>query len=345
MENAMKALVYVAPGKMKIEYRPIPTLEADDVLIRVESCGICGSDVSGYLGKTGRRIPPVIMGHEFSGVIAALGEQVQGLSKGQRVTAQPIRFCGECSFCRAGKTNLCSNQTMLGVLSTDGAMAEYVKVSAKQVVPIPEGVDFDTAALAEPFAVAYSAVKKGDVAGKDVAVVGTGTIGLMMIAALRMNGANRIYAMDLEEGKRRAALTMHADIAFDPRDEEAFAAMIEQTGGGVDVVFEAVGAETAVSSAISSLKKAGTAVWVGNMIPIIRLNMQQIVTRELLIKGNFDYTQESFAETVQNLSRLDFSGWIEYAEGLEDAIEAFHQIGNQERNSIKTIIHIGGETK
>lgn len=339
----MKALVYMGPGNLRIEQRPIPNCREDEVLIRVVCCGICGSDVAGYLGKTGRRIPPMIMGHEFSGIIEKVGAHVKEWSPGDRVTAQPIRFCGECAFCRRGLTNLCSNQSMLGVLETDGAMAEYVKVSAKQVVLLPQEVDYRVAALAEPFAVAYNAVMKAEVAGANVAVVGSGTIGLMVIAALRMRGAARIYAMDLQEDKREIALLLGADVAFDPRNEDAFAEMIQATGGGVDVAFEAVGASASVVSAMSSLKKTGTAVWIGNMSPTIELNMQQIVTRELKIVGNFDYTQESFAETVRNMGKLDFSRLIDRTISLEEAREVFKRLGNREISSIKTIIRIGGK--
>ena len=342
--KTMKALVYEAPGELRLAERAMPEIGEEDVLIRVVSCGICGSDVPGYLGKTGRRIPPMVMGHEFSGIIAGLGAKVKDLTLGQRVTAQPIRFCGKCAFCKQGKTSLCSDQTMLGVLRTDGAMAEYVKAAAKQIVPLPEDVSFDTAALAEPFAVAYSAVLKADVAGRAVAVVGTGTIGLMIVAALRMRGAGRIYAMDLDEEKRDFALSMGADVVFDPRDGSAFEAMLDETGGGVDVAFEAVGAAASVDSAMRSLKKAGTAVWVGNMMPDIQLNMQRVVTRELQIKGNFDYTQQSFAETVRNMGRFDFSRMIDRVVCLEDAAEVFQKLGSREISSIKTIIHIGGES-
>lgn len=339
----MRALVYRAPGELALEQRPIPAISEDEVLIRVESCGICGSDVAGYLGKTGRRIPPMVMGHEFSGTIVRLGEQVRNLRPGQRVTVQPIHFCGECAYCRRGKTSLCSSQNMLGVMDTDGAMAEYVKAAARQVVPLPDEVSFDVGALAEPFAVAYSAVMKGNAAGRNAAVVGTGTIGLMIIAALRLNGAARIYAMDLDADKRRMALDMGADAAFDPRDETAFADMIRETDGGVDVSFEAVGAAASVASAMNSLKKAGMAIWVGNMMPTIELNMQQIVTRELQVRGNFDYSQQSFAETVRSMGQLDFSRMIDQTVSLEDAAEAFRRLANHEGKTIKTIIRVGGK--
>lgn len=339
----MRALVYKGPGELALEMRPVPEIGENEVLIRVESCGICGSDVAGYLGKTGRRIPPMVMGHEFAGTIVGLGGQVHSLQIGQRVTAQPIRFCGECSYCRQGKTSLCTNQSMLGVLDTDGAMAEYVKADAKQIVILPDEVSFDVGALAEPFAVAYSSVMKAEVTGKDVAVVGNGTIGLMIIAALRLRGAGRIYAMDLDPDKRSSALQMGADVAFDPRDEGAFADMIRETNGGVDVAFEAVGASASVASAMDSLKKAGVAVWVGNMMPSIELKMQQIVTRELQVRGNFDYTQLSFAETVGNMGKFDFSRMIDHTVRLEDAADAFRKLADHEWKSIKTIIHIGGK--
>lgn len=340
--DEMQALVYTAPGKLELKRVPVPSIAEDEVLIRVKSCGICGSDVPGYLGRTGRRIPPMIMGHEFSGVIEEVGAKVSRYKPGQRVTVQPIRYCGTCEFCRSGKTSLCSNQSMLGVLETDGAMAEYVRAAERQIVPLPDEVSFDTGALAEPFAVAYSAVEKGDVTGKTVAVVGCGTIGLMIISALRLKGAAAIYAMDLAEDKRAYAKKIGADVVFDPRSEEDFQSMLTETGGGVEVAFEAVGATESVASAMRSLKKAGTAVWVGNMIAEIKVNMQQIVTRELQVKGNFDYRQEGFADAVRMMGKFDFSHLIDRVITLDQADLAFEQLGSKKINSIKTIIHLEG---
>lgn len=340
MSEMMKALVYTAPGKMEIQKIHVPRIKHDEVLVRVCSCGICGSDVQGYLGKTGRRIPPMVMGHEFSGEIAACGDSVKNFKVGDRVTAQPIRFCGECEYCRAGRESLCLNQKMLGVLNTNGAFAEYVAVWERQLVRIPDSVSFDAAALAEPFAVAFCAVKKSDVRTKRVAVVGTGTIGLMVVLALRLAGAKEIIAVDIAEGKRAMARKIGATGDLDPKDESAVRALIERTGGGIDCSFEAVGAEKSVQTALSFIKKGGTCVWIGNNAKYISINMQQIVTRELHVMGTFDYSQALFAQAVQKMAEFDFTQMIGATIDMEDAPDRFRLLAQPGTSMLKTIIHL-----
>ena len=338
-KDLMKALVYLAPEKLELRDIKIPQIEQDEVLIRVRACGICGSDVFGYLGKTGRRIPPMVMGHEFAGEITCIGNHVMGFAVGDRVTAQPICFCGECDYCISGRESLCTSQTMLGVLHTNGALCEYVKVRQRQLVRIPDTVSFDIAALAEPFAVAYSAVLKADVQGRRVAVIGTGTIGLFTIAALRLAQAGVIYAFDTIEAKRTMALKMGATQAFDPSQKSALPSLLELTGGGVDVSFEAVGAESSVHTAMSCLKKGGTSVWIGNNIREIKIDMQQIVTRELRVLGNFDYSQATFAEAVEKLTQQDLRSMISETAPLVRAHECFQRLAEKRQPSLKTMIY------
>lgn len=175
----MRSLCYTGPNQLELREALKPEPKEGEVLLRVRACGICGSDVHGFLGLTGRRLPPMTMGHEFSAEVAQLGPATGKFKVGDGVVVQPIHFCGHCVNCRNGMTNMCLNKEFFGVLDKDGAMAEYVAVPEKLLYPLPKGCDYTIGALSEPFAVAYGAVKKaGSLTGKTVLIIGAGTIGI-----------------------------------------------------------------------------------------------------------------------------------------------------------------------
>ena len=199
----MKALVLTQYNRFEMQDVPVPALGPEDVLVEVRACGICGSDVHGMDGSTGRRVPPVIMGHEAAGVVARLGSDVGDWAEGDRVTFDSTIYCGRCFFCRQGRINLCDHRRVLGVscdeYRQDGAMAEYVAVPRHILYRLPEGLDFRRAALVEPLSVAVHAVGRMTLAPDDtVAVIGAGMIGLLVIQALRAAGCRRIIAVDLD---------------------------------------------------------------------------------------------------------------------------------------------------
>lgn len=194
MVNMMKALVFTAPHTF--EYRDVPRPEPapDEVLVEVKACAICGSDVHGSSGENGRRIPPLVMGHEASGTIAQLGEAVQGWAVGDRVTFDSTEYCGHCWFCTHGMHNLCAQRRIVGVACTEyrknGAMAQYIAVKARTLYALPPTVSFEQGCLVEPFAVGMHAVlRSGLAAGQTAAVIGDGTIGLMTLIAAKSQGA------------------------------------------------------------------------------------------------------------------------------------------------------------
>src|SRR5512138_3954493 len=202
----MKALILKDYNKFNYEEVPVPDYGVNDLLVQVKACGICGSDVHGMDGSTGRRIPPVIMGHEASGVIAALGPGVDGWRVGDRVTFDSTIYCGKCRFCRAGLINLCDNRRVLGVSCGDyrqnGAFAEYVVAPQRILYHIPEAVSFERAATIEAISIAFHAVARTPVALNDTAVVvGAGLIGLLIIESLRVAGGGRIVAGDVDASR------------------------------------------------------------------------------------------------------------------------------------------------
>lgn len=280
----MKALRLDDPGTFSYGDVPDPVPGDEDVLVAVRACGICGSDVHGYDGTSGRRTPPLVMGHEAAGVVAVAGRAVTGWKLGDRVTFESTLSCGTCAFCLAGRTNLCQRREVLGAsfpgYRRDGAFAELVAVPARALVRLPDELTFERAAFAEPLAVALHAVAlAGGVEGATVAVVGTGVIGLLAIQALRLAGARRVVGVDLDPTRLELARGLGADAVFRPGDEgldQAFA----------DVVVEAVGVAAAIRTAVACAARGGRVVLVGNVTPLVELPLQAVVTGELTLVGS-----------------------------------------------------------
>ena len=215
--DIMKALTLTAYNHLVYGDAPDPQIADHEVLVRVRACGICGSDVHGMDGSSGRRRPPLIMGHEAAGVIAELGKQVKDWNVGDRVTFDSTISCGSCWFCQRGLINLCDHRRVLGVscedYRQDGAFAEYLAVPHRILYRLPDSVSFDQAAMVEPLSVAVHAVNRTPVSLGDTAVVvGAGMVGLLVVQALRVAGCGKIIAVDLEPQKLKLALTVGADV-------------------------------------------------------------------------------------------------------------------------------------
>jgi L-iditol 2-dehydrogenase len=289
----MKALVLAAYNRLEIQDLPLPAVGPEDVLLRVAACGICGSDVHGMDGSTGRRQPPIVMGHEAAGVIARLGTNVVGWSEGERVTFDSAVNCGRCWFCRRGQINLCDNRQIVGVACDecrrDGAFAEYVAVPQHILYRLPGSISFRQAAMVEPVAVAVHAVGRSGVRLGDTAVVvGAGVIGLFLVQALRAAGCGRIIAVDLDQKKLDLALKLGADEALRPDQADVAAEVMRRTGGrGADVAMEAVGIAATVQTAVGCLRKGGQVTLVGLLASKAELPMQTIITRELTINSSY----------------------------------------------------------
>jgi len=288
----MKALMLEDYHKLEYKDVPEPQMGAEDVLIQVEACGICGSDVHGLDGSTGRRIPPVIMGHEASGTIAEVGEGVTGWQRGDRVTFDSTIYCGRCYFCRRGAINLCDNRRVLGVSCDDyrqnGAFAEYVAVPARILYRLPDGLTFERATMVEALSIAVHAVERAPISLNDTAVVvGAGTIGLLVIQALKVAGCGRIIAVDLDPGRLELACQLGADEGLNPDAVDVAAHVLERTAGrGADLSFEVVGITPSLKLAIQCLKKGGSITLVGNLSPVTEFPLQLVVTRELTLYGS-----------------------------------------------------------
>lgn len=287
----MKALVLKEYNNFSYTEVPTPEIQPNEVLVRVKACSICGSDVHGMDGSTGRRIPPVIMGHEASGVIEMSGCEVKGFAIGDRVTFDSTIYCGKCFYCRKGKVNLCDNRKVLGVSCEEyrqqGAFAEYIAVPEHILYRLPDEVTFEQAAMIEPLSVAMHAVSNTAVALNDTAVVvGAGMIGLLIIQLLKLAGCGRILAIDLDEGKLEMAKKFGAFMGLLPSSNVTREILKLTHNRGADIAFEAVGITPTLDMAIASLKKGGLLTLVGNLSPEVKLPLQKVVTREIGIKGS-----------------------------------------------------------
>jgi L-iditol 2-dehydrogenase len=287
----MKALVLKEYKRLAYEDVPNPEVGPEDVLVKVEACGICGSDIHGYDGSTGRRIPPVIMGHEAAGIIAEAGANVSEFRKGDRVTFDSTIYCGACWFCRRGRINLCEKRRVLGVsckdYRCDGAFAEYVAVPQHIVYRLPEGLSFEHAAMVEALSIALHSVNRTRIFLNDTAVVvGTGMIGLLVVQSLRAAGCGRIIAVDIDPSRLDMACRLGADEGLRSDEVEVPAEVLNRTDGrGADVAMEVVGIAPTLQTAIASLRKGGLLTLVGNLSPNVDFPLQAVVTRELTLNG------------------------------------------------------------
>ncbi|MHC4571567.1 MAG: galactitol-1-phosphate 5-dehydrogenase [Planctomycetota bacterium] len=288
----MKALVLKEYNNFVYEDMPQPEIAPDDVLIQVKACGICGSDVHGMDGSTGRRLPPIVMGHEAAGIIADLGKNVKNWKKGDRVTFDSTVSCGCCHFCRKGQINLCDNRRVLGVSCENyrchGAFAEYVAVPQQILYRLPEGLSFEQATLVEPLSVAVHAVGRTPISLNDTAVVvGSGMVGLLVIQALRAAGCGNIIAVDIDQTRLDLACKLGANVGLKSDDCNVTEEVLKLTGNlGADIAFEVVGITPTITTAIAVLRKGGSLALVGNLSPTVDWPLQAIVTREISVYGS-----------------------------------------------------------
>lgn len=341
----MKALILTDYHQLEYKDVPEPQLGPEDVLVRVKGCGICGSDVHGLDGSTGRRIPPVIMGHEAAGVIAEVGEHVTQWRQGERVTFDSTIYCGACHFCRRGAINLCDHRRVLGVSCEDyrqnGAFAEYIAIPQRILYQLPENISFEQAAMVEALSIALHAVQRPPISLNDTAVVvGAGMIGLLIIQSLRAAGCGRIIAVDLDQGRLDLACQLGADESLNPDAVDVVAHVLERTAGrGADLAFEAVGVNPTFQLAIHSLRKGGSLSLVGNLDPMTDFPLQSVVTRELTLYGSCA-SQGEYPACLDMIARgvIDVDGMISTVAPLAEGAAWFERLYRREPGLLKVIL-------
>jgi L-iditol 2-dehydrogenase len=343
----MKALLLAKYGHLEMTELPQPTPDADEVLVRVAACGICGSDVHGYDGSSGRRIPPIVMGHEAAGVIAAVGSDVRTFKEGDRVTFDSTVYCGACGPCMRGEVNLCDRRQVLGVSCGDyrraGAFAEFVSVPARIVYRLPDALSFAEASMLEAVAVAVHAVSLAQISKDTTAlVVGAGTIGLLTLQALKAAGCKRVLIADVDDSRLALAITLGATEALNA-GKELMAEVLERTSGaGVDVAVEAVGRNETVNGCIDSIRKGGTVVLVGNISPEVTISLQKVVTRQIRLQGSCASAGE-YPQAIEWMASgaIRVKPLITAIAPLEQGPQWFERLHAREPNLMKVVLTPG----
>jgi L-iditol 2-dehydrogenase len=289
----VKALLYTKPYTFDYTDVPDPAIGDDDILIRVKACGICGSDVAGHTGKTGRRLPPLIMGHEAAGAVERVGSNVAGFAPGDRICFDSTVYCNQCPACRQGLFNRCVKRQVLGVsvpeFKREGAFAELLVVPHWICAKLPEQMSFVQASLLEPASIGTHAANRPPISKNDtVVVIGAGTIGLFILQAAKLRGAKTVIASDLNEFRLGLAQQVGADACINPGKTNLREEILKRTEGrGADVVLEAVGFGETFRQAVSIAKTGGHVVAVGNLQKEIEFNLQELVSRELTFTGSY----------------------------------------------------------
>jgi len=341
----MQALVLEKTRDLQMREVAEPFIGPQDVLIKVKACGICGSDVHGYDGTTGRRIPPLVMGHEAAGVVVKIGAEVQSFRFGDRVTFDSTISCGKCFFCGKGDVNLCDSRQVLGVscgeYRRDGAFAEYVSVPQHIVYALPDSFPFERAALIEAVSIALHAAKITVILpGDSAAVIGAGMIGLLAVQALRVYGCSKIIAVDLEESKLALARSLGADETFLAADPDLLAKLKAATGGrGPDIAVEVVGVQKSILTAINSVRRGGTVTLVGNLSPVVEIPLQDVVTKQLRLLGSCASAGE-YRECIQLMDSgaINVDPLISALAPLSEGAEWFNRLYAREPGLMKVIL-------
>ncbi len=345
----MKALVLQAYGQLEVQDLPSPEIGKGDVLVRVMACGICGSDVHGMDGSTGRRIPPIVMGHEAAGVVEKVGPDVRTFRAGDRVTIDSTIYNPDSFFSRRGQVNLCDDRRVLGVSCEDyrrnGAFAELVSVPAHIVYPLPAAMSFDQAALVEPVSIAVHARSLTPIEAGDTAlVVGAGLIGLMMLQVLRNTAVRQIVVVDVEDDRLALALELGASHALNSKSTDVSAAVRALTEGrGADVAFEAVGIEATVRAAIGAVRKGGTVTVIGNLAKDVSLPLQSVVTRQIRLQGSCASSGE-YPECLELIAsgKVNVDRFISATGPLEEGARWFERLHRREPGLMKVLLRPNG---
>lgn len=337
----MKAAVFQGKEKIVIQERPIPELRDDEVLIRVAACGVCGTDVHIYAGEKGSAQvnPPVILGHEFAGTVAAVGKAVEAWKTGDRVAVDPNIYCGKCAMCHSGKKNLCQSLSAVGV-TRDGGFAEYCVVPQTQCHRLNEDIDLAWGAMSEPLScclhgIEMAAVRPGD----NVFIIGGGAIGLLMLQLARLAGAATVAVSEPVEMRRNVAGKLRADYVFDPLTESPGEAYRQKLGGGADVVIECAGVKAAVKQVFEVAGKGARIVFFSVPAPEakVELPLFELYQKEWHICGSF-INPDTFAAAVNliNHHKISFRQIITHTYAMEELEQAI--LTQAGRDSLKVIV-------
>ena len=335
----MKAAVWYGGKDVRIEDFPEPRIDKHEVLVRVKSSGICGSDLHAFEGRSKRRIPPLVMGHEFSGFVAEIGSEVQGLNNEDRVVVEPKISCGKCEACQEGRSNICSGLKFIG-LHAPGAFAEYVTVPAQICYKLPDAVSFDEASLSEPLAVATHAL---DVTSEfdSLLIIGAGVVGLLIVMVARSRALGNIIVSDVLSYKLELAKKLGASGVVNSRMESLSDGVEKLTQGkSVDAVIEAVGIQQTLQQAMAVIKRGGHVTITGLQEQNMQIDIMKLVTNEITIRGDYLYTSADFKTSLNLIAKraIPLRTLITHRFPLTDIAKAVDTITNIDEHHIKILL-------
>lgn len=338
----MKALVYTEPRRVAIQELPDPQPKANEVLVRVRAAGVCGSDLDGFLGRSKKRRPPLVLGHEFSGEIVETGKSVSGFRPGERAAIYPLVVCEQCRHCRARQPQRCPQRRLFG-LDCHGGLAEYVAAPEECVFRISAGMSYSEGALVEPLANALHVVQKcGEVKGRTGLVYGAGSIGFLVQWMARHRGAQRLAVVDVNPCRLSRLKELGTDLVVNAREQDPVDMVRQWTSGqGVDFAVDAVGHPECRRNTVACTAPGGTVVWIGLAEDLAEIDGRALVTRELELKGSYAYTREDFAQALALLEQkaLPVSSFASEVP-LEEGQRVFEELASGRSPLLKVIFKI-----
>ncbi len=335
--------VMTEPGKIEFREIPVPEIGAGQALVKIMEIGVCGSDIHVYHGEHPFTSYPVTQGHEVSGVIEKLGDGVEGLKVGQKVTIQPQVVCGECWPCRNGKYNLCESLKVMG-FQTTGVASEFFAVDAEKITPLPEEMSLEEGAMIEPLAVAVHAVRRaGDVRGRDICVLGAGPIGILVAQAAKGLGAGRVMVTDVSGLRLEKAKECGADMVVHTRERDFGEAFVELFGPDkADVIYDCAGNDVTMGQAIKYARKGSTIILVAVFAKMASVDLAVLNDHELDLNTSMMYRGEDYEKAIELAAkgRVKLMPLLSKRFPFREYLEAYKYIDENRESTMKVLIDV-----
>lgn len=343
MEGSMLQQVMTAPGEIRFDMVPIPRLQPGQVLVKIKRIGVCGSDIHVYHGKHPYTKYPVTQGHEVSGQVVELGEEVAGLRVGQKVTIEPQVYCGHCHPCTHGKYNLCEELKVMG-FQTTGTASEYFAVDAGKVTPLPDEMSYDEGAMIEPLAVTVHAAKRaGDVAGLKVCVLGCGPIGILLVQTLKALGAAQVLATDISDYRLALAKECGADHAVNTRHTEFGKALRDAFGPDkADLIYDCAGNDVTMDQAIQNARKGSTIILVAVYAALAHCDLAKLNDSELTLDTTMMYRHEDYVDAIRFVGegKIRLAPLMSRHFAFSDYAAAYRHIDQNQETTMKVLVDV-----
>lgn len=343
MEKTMLQQVMTAPGEIRFDRVPVPAPGANQVLVKIKRIGICGSDIHVYHGKHPYTSYPVTQGHEVSGRIEALGEGVEGLRVGQKVTIEPQVVCGKCHPCTHGKYNLCESLKVMG-FQTTGTASEFFAVDKEKITPLPDGMSYDEGAMIEPLAVTVHAAKRaGDVNGLNVCVLGCGPIGILLVQTLKALGAAKVLATDVSDYRLSLAKQCGADVTVNTKQADFGKAMVDAFGPDkADIIYDCAGNDITMDQAIQNARKGSVIILVAVYAGMAHCDLAKLNDSELDLNTTMMYRHEDYVDAIRLVSegKIQLKPLMSRHFAFQDYLAAYKYIDDNRETTMKVIVDV-----